>query len=393
MKKTVFALFAVLLVLMMAACDLFDQPLDTESVQFMDDGRPAANLTIRFESTSRALVAADAPGNADFYEVVFKDPDTASNPDKYYVKSFSTADSQANRTITIPAGDYTSDAKAVIFAGKDGADKILLGIGDITSVDGNAINAGPATIGTGKHTVTFKITALTAGVTTPQSTSTFRILGPDPTTGTSYATGTTHDNPTITITSGGAVIPIFPIPPKGTANGDTSFTNTAANIIGEYTVNLTSHSAAVKLSGTWNVTPTSFTGGAATYTGTSTSKSGFTGTGSVICTAEGSPAGSQLNVSSNILSLKFIVDVTDTNITGNGLCQVLIDVPVKALAPATPTPTYVGTETTWHIRPGINAAGYDGSSATPNTGALIILDIGGDLIANVETTQPGTTTW
>jgi len=134
MKKTIFAVLAVLLVLMLATCDIFEQPLATGGDLVTEDGRPMASLTINFEGlgTSRALVAANAPGDADFYEVVFKDPNVADN---YHVKNFVTSDSATNRTITIPVGDYTGDTKAVLFAGKDdGTYKILLGIGYITRV-------------------------------------------------------------------------------------------------------------------------------------------------------------------------------------------------------------------------------------------------------------------
>jgi len=401
MKKTIFALFAVLLVLMMATCDLFELPIAAESnlPLVTPDGRPAANLTINFESTSRALVASDAPAAADFYEVVFKDP-SASLPDDYHVKSFGLSAAAATRTITIPVGDYTGDTKAVIFAGKDdGGDKILLGIGYITSVDGTALASRPgglantAYIESGSHTVTFTIAALESAVTTNKATSKFQILGPTAATTTNYnyATTTSGTNPTITVTAGSVAYPIFPVPPRLYANPDALFTNESKNIIGQYTVNLTAHSAAVKLNSAWTVTAAQWSGGAATYTtGGGTAAAG---TGAITCTAEGTTPGSLLSIATNVCTFKFLVNVSAASGT-DGLCQVLIDAPVKALAPPSPAPTYHGTETTWHIRAGTNSAGYDGASSGANTGALIILDVGGGIFsADVQTTQPGTVTW
>ena len=217
-------------------------------------------------------------------------------------------------------------------------------------------------------------------------------MGPSAATTTNYNYTTASAASIPTITASGVAYPIFPIPPRLYANPDALFTNEAKNIIGQYTVNLTTHSAAVKLIGNWTVTAAQWSGGSATYTADSTTASA--GTGTITCTAEGSPAGSTLTIVSNVCSFKFLVNVSAGGGT-DGLCQVLIDAPVKALAPSSPTPTYhpAAGETLWHIRAGIDDTDYDGSSTT-SVGALIILDVGGgDFEADVETTQPSTSAW
>jgi len=383
MKKALFVLFAVLLASFLASCDLFQLPPTTEKAppDFMEDGRQMVSLSINVvdKGTNRALVAADARNIANYYEVVFRNPDTTGAPNYYYVKNFNASDTQANRTITIPVGDYTGDARAVIFAGKDdGTDKILLGIGNITQVDGielasrNDGHANEAYIHSGAHNITFTITELTGGASATQSSSTFKILGP-----AEYVTGNVGDNPRIEVSD--VTYPIFPIPPKGTTNADDSFTNIGGNMIGEYTVNLTAHSAAVKISGNWTVTAAPFSGGPATYTTGGTAASAMTVTGAgVTCTAEGTTPGSELSIAANVCTFRFMINDL-TAVTGNGLCQVLIDAPVKALAPPA-TAIYNdgagGTPTLWHIRGGIVKNGYDGASSGINHGALIILDVG-----------------
>jgi len=383
MKKILFALFAILLSSFLATCDLFQLPpkADDALPGLTENERPMASLTINFEGTSRALINTDAPANANFYEVVFKDPNPG-NPDDYYVKSFdlTAASTPALRTITIPAGDYTGSTKAVLFAGHyDGADYILLGIGIIDVIDTYQLALRPTHTGTayldsGSHSVTFKITALTSAVTAAQTNSSFKILGPTSDTGTSkdFSTGDTGNNPTITV--GGIEYPIFPIPPMNYANVGTNFLNETENMIGQYTVDLTTHSAAVKLDASgWTVTAGPFLGTSPTYTTGGGAAPIMTVNGAgVTCTGD---TPTTLSILSDVCTFKFMVDDL-TNVTGNGLCQVLIDAPVHALATAS-TATYHGTATQWHIRPGIGANAYDGDNMGDNKGALIILDVGG----------------
>jgi len=377
MKKVIFTIFAVLLVSFLITCDLFQLPPDTEEAppDFTEDGRPMAHLTIgvRNDGVSRALIAGDAPGRSNFYEVVFKDP---YDPDKFYQIDFdNTATSTpALRTITIPVGDYTGDTKAVLFAGKgDGTDKILLGIGYITQVDSKELalrtdgHAGTAYIDSGNHSVTFTITALTGN-----SSSTFEILGPKEAYGTDdYSAASPGTVPVV-----GIDYPTFPIPGEGYSSSDGTYTYSSSsasdyldeNIVGRYTVDLTNHSAAVILTAPWTAVANSW-GGA----------TGVNGLVECHAFSTGGIEGSELSIESDVCKFDFVVDVSGLNTSGDGLCSVLIDAPVRALAPMSGSTYQIGSPVPWHIRAGTDNNTPDGASTGTNYGALIILDVGGSL--------------
>jgi hypothetical protein len=369
MKKTLLALFAVLLVLSLAACDFFLLPPDTgdgwSRYPDANDGMVSLNINVGGGGTSRALDIDVAMGNADFYEVVFKGPDN-----KFYEANWVSG----TVNITIPVGDYTGAEKATLFAGHyDGSDKILLGIGEIFEIDNDELSVRPgglantAFIGPGTHNVTFKVRALKTSVTTDKATSSFQILGP--TSPTNYETGSAGPNPTITV-GGGTTYPIFPIPPRPYTNPTGSFSDVSTNIIGQYTVDLTSHSAAVILDGNWSATVVQYTGPAATYTLGGATASADTGT--ITCPAEN--AGALLSISNNVCTFKFMVDLSVVGGT-DGLFQVLIKAPVRALAPISGSTYGTGTPVTWHIMGGAVKTMPDGGAGT--SGALIILDVGG----------------
>jgi len=371
MKKTLFTLVAVPLVLLpvilLASCYLSELFLDADA----DDEPPMASLIISLGDggTNRALISTDAPGNADYYEVVFKDPNVST---KFYQKAFSHGDQPGNRTITIPVGDYTGDTKAVLFAGcNDGTHYILLGIGYITQVDGAKLSertdghANTAFIGAGTHNITFTITALTGGITSPSS-STFEILGP---TDDNYPAASQG-----TVTVSGVSYPTFPIPGYDYPSDDSTYTyNTSAtsylqkNIVGQYTVNLTSHSDAVIQTSAWTATATPYISGGGAPSGT------------IVCYAYGptSSRGSVFSITNNICTFGFVVDVSSlVNSSDNGYYSVLIDAQVRALAPVSSSTYEVGSPVEWHIRGGIDDTTPDGAGSGDNFGALIILNVG-----------------
>ena len=362
MKKTLFTLFAVLLVLLpvilMATCYLFELPPNNDERQSM------VRLTINpgDGGTDRALNRDLAVDNANFYEVVFKSGTTA--PFTYYQAEWNSGDGH----ITIPIGDYTGAERAVLFAGHDASDvKILLGVGEITEIDSTSLDDMPdniAYIGPGSHTITFTVTALVSGVKADKATSTFKILGP--TNPTNYATGNSGTGPTITVSS--VNYPVFPVPASSHSNPDTDFENVAGNIIGEYTFTLPHRAAIILGSAGWGAT-------ASPYNPAGLSAPDSPISGNVTCAPDGA---NTLPGSGTNCPFKFMVNVTGAGTSG--LCSVLLDAPVHALSPtALKAPSYTtpgGNTVEWHIRGGIDNTIPDGASSGTDDGALIILAVG-----------------
>jgi len=250
MKKTVFALFAVILVLSLATCDLLDSPDTSRRVAKGD----MVSLTINIADgiTSRAMNKPLAQPAVTKYEIVFND---SVNGDIY---RFPVPSSQTTIKIEIPAADYTGANKAVVFAGDD--DNNLLAIGRITGVDGTDLNGGSAIVTDSPPTtsVTFTLVALTSGVT-DTSLSSFHLLGPTApvstdikVNGKNFSTDSVFGAPTpaaIGTYTGG--IPQFNIPAgrynsTGSNSGlilaadgsslDSTSINTNVNVVGRYTI-------------------------------------------------------------------------------------------------------------------------------------------------------------
>jgi hypothetical protein len=241
MKKTIFALIAVLLLVLMATCeDYGTQPStdpDDDLPLFTEDGRPMAHLTIGTGRIDRALTADLAQNNVTFYEVAFKDPGTSG---KIYRKSWNYT--QRGR-IAVPSGNYDDATKAVLFAGRQ-SDNTLLAVGVISAVDGVA----GTTIQPNTSSVTFTLAPLTNDVSampitmvTPadpinSSASTFQITGP--TTPINYAASAYFDNtnydkfPRVKMEADQKIYPLFRVPAdtaiSGTPGEDITATYTIA---------------------------------------------------------------------------------------------------------------------------------------------------------------------
>jgi len=249
MKKTIFALFAVLLALSLATCDLLDPEDGGRSVA--EKGMVSLTINIKDGNTSRAVSSSTAPGATTKYEVVFKD--TADNQLYRF-----TANGTTSVPVKIPMVNYVNTAEAIVFAGTSG--NTLLGIGIITeyttktapTVPVSVLPGGTITVDDETNGITFTLTALTSGVTAGLGSS-FHLVGP---TNASSADPKSQGN--FSTTGGGAAaignksgIPLFNLPagkftntgsndpvPIGSGNTslDVSTINTTTSIVGRYTI-------------------------------------------------------------------------------------------------------------------------------------------------------------
>jgi len=183
MKKAFLIVTAVLLAVMLAGCNDIAKPEETLSniVGYTDDGRAIVELElgVGLGDNTRAMHPILAAAAADYYEVVFFD----NTGGKYYRTSW--REGKIAR-LRIPTGNYNGTANyAYIFAGRYD-DRMLLGVGKLTHVDGAAGTA--ITSGTGgTERVDFTVNALVTNVgnsltlpsTGDYSTSTFNVTGAD----------------------------------------------------------------------------------------------------------------------------------------------------------------------------------------------------------------------
>jgi len=185
MKKTLFAILAVLFTIMLiATCDLLEEPSVENKVEFpttTPDGQPMVVVTLNVGnlgiSPGRAMSMSDSKliGVDDmWYEVAFVDP---AFPGIYYRTYWKGSESTK---IAIPMITYSSPAEAVVFAGTYGTgDKYtLLGVGKITGTDDND-NTSNTTITKDTKTVYFTLSGLKSAVGNTSSSS-FTITGLSP---------------------------------------------------------------------------------------------------------------------------------------------------------------------------------------------------------------------
>jgi len=352
MKKTVFALFAVLLVLSLASCDFFEPPVGTEvnSPMSPDDSREMVELTINVggSGTNRALIGGQASTNSNKYEVVFVDSGGA-----FWRKNWNNTPST---TITIPVDSYTHITNAILFAGD--TNNTLLAIGSITSVGGVSTLGGPASITKTSGTVTFTMAPLSyvpGGAT--MGNSSFQIKGPTTTSGTDYS------NEPITFES---TYPVFAIPANGHDN--TSKTGTSADystdIVGQYIIECGPNYAAAKIYGPWALTanypdPSELPGLASVKVGVATRLPPVVATG----TESTMPLDGKFD---------FYIDVTGAaGVNEDGYSKVSIEVPVIAIG-STSGNNVNGSTTpiTWYIKGGENNTDLD--DGTYNGGAVLL---------------------
>ena len=362
MKKTLFALFAVLLVLSLAACNFYEMPPDARGglPNPPENGMVRLAINVGGGSTNRALTLPLAQADADYYEVVFK------SGSLLYQAGFASG----GGSITIPTGYYDTAEKAVMFAGKKiGSDYTLLGVGIIDTVAD--IDLSTATDGLIKPTtvsVTFKLTALRNDVNFDPDSSTFKITGPVsglPSGLVSAGNYVTARGPGTILTATDPIPPVnypkFPIPPAGYVNPGT----TTGDIAAEYSVTIP-HNTAVILQANWDATAASITLG---------SDSGITET--VTLTETTKTVGSAIVSGASPATCKFAfkIDVSAlTPVTGNGLCAVSIDAPVCAISNTASFAS--GARIIWHIRGGTVNSDPDAGISPGSTGGAVILAIG-----------------
>jgi len=109
MKRRFLAIFAVLLVLLLATCDNSEGTGDDQAIP-----EGMARLTIKVDDGSgagKALISAAGSTAADYYEVVFHMGGT------YYQAEWAKLDGPGS--IIVPEGTYANADAAVMFAGKN----------------------------------------------------------------------------------------------------------------------------------------------------------------------------------------------------------------------------------------------------------------------------------
>jgi len=370
MKKTLFALFAVLLASFLATCDLLEPFSDTDDdpPDSAKDGMATLRINVKDGGIVRGLNSGNAKqgnGAANYYEVVFK-----KGTEYYQVAFDASSTNQTDREITIPIANYDVNTNrnndAVIFGGfKDtNGDYILLGVGTIYSTAGGSGAGTNANITKDTTGVTFSLTALKNDV--GSANSTFEITGPTKhvvNNHWSYATNKSN----IPKASNG--VPLFPIP--GTLSGVSSgfrsggYTNPdtrgEGTITAKYSVNIPARSDAVILQSDWTATD---------ITSQVSLPEASIGGGTVTCTrcydpeTKGTTTGAALQATST-----FTFDIDVQSVTVDGLCAVLIDATVYALSPTHKT----GSTLTWHIRGGTSKTIPDDGSGN---GAAVVLAVG-----------------
>jgi len=365
MKRKFFAVFVLLLAVMLVTCDLVEQPVASKAdvPKFTDDGRPLVGLSINIgnASISRALTANQATKDAvDYYEVAFKDPNPLGN-NHVYRKAFTTA-ALASGKIYVPQGDYPADTNAILFAGIEGPPHILLAVGNLTGTsDNDPLN--PTLITSGTSTVTFTLTSLTNDVNnikTGAGSSTFKIIGPS-----AYKTETITDPTIPEINDLPSIIgtyPVFDLPATGFINPTDDFDHSnlpyaGINLMGHYKINI-QHSTGMVLQGAWGFQSTG-----QPY-GTDDTGVMVTVTPRYPATAAGTPIDGDFY---------FRIDVPGSG-TG-GLSKIYINVPVYAISTQTPDNQNSTIPGTWNIRGGTSNSTLD--SGTGSAGGAVLLGVGG----------------
>jgi len=354
MKRKFIALFAVLLVLMLATCS------SDESVT--EEGMVTLSINVvNAGGASRALTAGLGAAAADTYEVVFVSGLTPT----YYQAAWT---GSTGNSITIPTGTYADETKAILFAGKSNAngERTLLGVGTLTGTTPST----STTINSTTTAVTFTVNSLVNAVSTTAASSTFQITGPDEDDidELNYVTGDLTDfTPAIPTTTATPNYPVFRVPAKGYPAPSSATKKISAT----YKINTIPYPTVVRVkTAAWSV------GGTADPISVG-SETGITG-------VTFSPTSPTLTAGAAItspLTLAFDIDVS--NASGNGLFGLLIDVEVCAYTNAggikKASNSYTGgasdyTET-WTIRGGSDLTTADGL-ATPGNGAAVLLAVG-----------------
>jgi hypothetical protein len=367
MKKTLLVLFAVLLVLSLAACDFLILPPDAgdggSRYPNANDGMVCLTIGAGGGGTSRALDYTLAEIDADYFEVVFK------YGSDYYQAEWGIGNTSAN--ITIPTGNYDglSGNDAVLFAGRridDGEDVeyVLLGVGVLKGTDDSGYTSKEIKPQT--TDVIFSMTALKNKVNDDPTTSTFQIIGPtNLINSNNYVTATSTFTPRIdTVTVSGSPnfkYPKFRIP--GVDSGSIVYTDPLDPIKAEYSVTIPNNDKVI-LQDDWSVSLV-----------TTASLPGTAASGTILfyeTSPVSTPVGPALD---NIQKFTFEIDLAGVT---NGLCAFSIDVPVCAFTKAggiKKKESYAGgpldKTQIWHIRGGIENDKLDGAMEETSPGVFV----------------------
>jgi hypothetical protein len=379
MKKTLFALFAVLLASFLATCDLLEPPPDVGGglPDSTEDGMVRLAINVADGEAGRSLTLAQAKDKVNYYEVVFYD---GTN---YYETKWSTG----KGVITIPTGEYTNVADgpkgegAVLFAGHyDDVDYTLLAVGIISGIDGERLGpSDPALITSETDSVTFTLTALKNNVSNvtgdEQNPSTFQLLGPTSSINYSTATGNPSPHP-IGVASGGLVsgYPTFFVPARSTAfpNPPVDTTvDTSSYIVGQYKVKCGDNNA--NFAGV-------ILGGYTVKSPTGPYDIFSIGDGLGLTEVEGVPRKPAVNEKLTSGEFVFYIDVSKapSDTPDTGYCLISIDASVYALTDEAIVqyPDQKASTITWHIRGGTENAKADGGISEGSPGGAIILGVG-----------------
>jgi len=369
MKKTILALFAVLLVLSLAiSCgDGSNDPAPSVT----NDGKVTIAITVEDDTgTGRALTSGLGSVAANYYEVVFYDGTD------YYQTTWGKG--TGGGTITIQSGvDYGTANRAILFAGVNSPERILLGVGILTNTwtTSAASPDGTTLVSSTTKGAVFSVTSLTNRVnntSTGANASTFQITGPATSSDEdkwSYVTntGTNSFTPVISTADGYA---IFRVPGYDTAgnSGLGQAYGSATDVTATYDVTVPYNAQVIA-------------DGATTATVAGQAVTGeTTGTGTIGCTfVSATPTASGTTVT---ISNLFRINVTGLTAAQSGCYGFLIDMPVypyRTTADVGTTP-YDNTEKTtaviWHIRGGSSLTTPDGNVTTAGNGALVLLAVG-----------------
>jgi len=369
MKRKFFAVFVLLLAVMLVTCDLVEQPVASKAdvPKFTDDGRPLVGLSINVGnvSISRALTSGPATQTAvDYYEVAFKDPNPLGN-NHVYRKAFTTATIGSGK-IFVPQDDYPADTDAILFAGINGSPPTLLAVGHLINTASVAYplptGTGTTTIDGDTTTVVFELTALTNAVSTNSASSTFKIIGPS--APTDYKTVSLASVPAIDVFENTVLYPVFDLPGPGLHTPADDFDHSSLpyagnDIMGHYQITIP-HSTGMVLQGVWG-----FQSAGQPY---GTDDTGVTVTVTPIYPA--TAAGTSIDGN-------FYFRINVPGVSGNsGLSKIYITVPVYAINSTSTSDNKNGTTAgTWNIRGGTSNATLDNG---PNSaGGAVLLGVGG----------------
>jgi len=377
MKRRFLAIFAVLLVLLLATCDNSEGTGDDQAIP-----EGMARLTIKVDDGSgagKALISAAGSTAADYYEVVFHMGGT------YYQAEWAKAAGPGE--IIVPEGTYGTADAAVMFAGKNNSgEKTLLGVGVITTPAGGVIPSGPVN-------VTFTVYSLTNAVSTDESTSSFQITGPTNATGSGYNYATNDNansfkpNPIKATTT--SSYPVFIVPGPAYANTNANGVDVAATY--GFSIPSQASNAVILDSSGWTNAVSIITGATLGTIDGEAPVGGTAAPGSI----SGSPgaAGQPLTGAQTIT---FKINLASTSGTG-GLAGVLINVPVYALTTTATTDTMTtpnpsGSTISWVIRGGSSlTTPENGVNDATNTGAIVLLGVGVHGKGNATLTIPNPT--